>query len=86
MLTGANLDGATLKYINLARADLRLASLIGTDLTQAYLYLTRLEGVDLSQSKGLEQAQLAYTCGDAETALPRGLAPPPTWPCKWHQD
>ena len=69
------------KYANLARTDLRGASLKGTDLTQAYFFRTRVEGVDLSQTKGLTQDQIALTCGDDKTKLPTGLNSPPSWPC-----
>ena len=77
-LKNANLDGTVAKYANLARTDLRGASLKGTDLTQAYFFRTRVEGVDLSQTKGLTQDQIALTCGDAKTKLPTGLTAPPS--------
>jgi uncharacterized protein YjbI with pentapeptide repeats len=63
------------------RANFAMASLKGTDFSNAYLYRTSFEGVDLSQAKGLTQAQIAFACGNAETKLPEGLVVPKSWPC-----
>ena len=57
------------------------ASLAATNLENAYLYRTNLEGVDLSRATGLTEVQLRGSCGNTETRLPSGLAPPPDWPC-----
>jgi hypothetical protein len=50
-------------------------------MTETDLHLADLGGADLSQVRGLEQAQLAETCGDETTKLPAGIAPPASWPC-----
>ena len=53
----------------------------GVRLDGAFLLGSRFEGVDLSGTVGLEQAQLDLTCGDAATVLPAGLTTPARWPC-----
>lgn len=85
LLMNANFSGARLRNAYLARADLRKALLADADLREAELYLADLHGTDLSQARGLVQAQLAHTCGDDSTKLPPGLVPPPTWPCPSRQ-
>lgn len=67
-LTDANFRNAWLSYAVLHDARFGAADLTGTVLLGAQLY-----GADLSAVKGLTQAQLAFTCGDAQTRLPAGL-------------
>ncbi|WP_244483923.1 pentapeptide repeat-containing protein [Rhizobium sp. Root482] len=78
----AVLTGARFALANLSRAHLSNASFEGPlDFDRAFLFLTRIEGLDLSQAKGLEQAQIDIACGDDKTKLPAGLKTPPDWPC-----
>jgi uncharacterized protein YjbI with pentapeptide repeats len=53
----------------------------GTDMTNAFTYATRFDGTDLSNVKGLTQAQVDVACGDAKTRLPSALKRPSGWPC-----
>lgn len=81
---GAHLGNGVFKFANLARASFKTAAIEGAlDFTGAYMFLTRIEGADLSQATGLSQAQVDLTCGDADTKLPSGLAPPASWPCRF---
>lgn len=80
-LTGADLTNATFAQAVLARTDLRGATLTGADFGEAYLLQLNIEGSDLSQSRGLTQAQIDLTCGNGATKLPAGLDAPSTWPC-----
>jgi uncharacterized protein YjbI with pentapeptide repeats len=77
----ADLRDASFRYASLARASLREAKLAGADFSQAHLFAAHLEGTDLSEVKGLVQAQLDIACGDARTRLPPGLSAPSGWPC-----
>jgi uncharacterized protein YjbI with pentapeptide repeats len=83
-LFGANLEKALLQGAICRRANLMLASLNDTfldeaDLSEADLRGTDLRGANLGQAKGLTQAQVDSTRGDAGTILPRGLARPGHW-------
>ena len=80
--SGAELSGARFAYANLSRAELAKATFEGgLDFSRAFLFLTRIEGLDLSSSTGLVQAQIDLACGDATTKLPVGFTAPPSWPC-----
>jgi uncharacterized protein YjbI with pentapeptide repeats len=68
---------------DLGRADLGKAMFAGASLAQADLTLARLDGADLSGALGVTQPQLDRACGDAATRLPKGLARPTGWPCKY---
>lgn len=78
----ANLSGVNFSLANLSRADLTGATTGGTlNFDKAFMFRTRIEGLDLSSSKGLQQAQLDLACGDSATKLPQGLTSPSNWPC-----
>lgn len=80
--SGAELTGARFRYTNLSRADLSQAKFEGgLDFSHAFLFLTRIEGLDLSTSTGLEQAQVDLACGNDQTKLPSGFTAPSSWPC-----
>ena len=84
---GADIGGVRFSLANLARADLRGASLSAPlDFDRAFLFLTRLENLDLSTSTGLTQTQLDMACGNDQTVLPAGLTRPKNWPCGFDQD
>lgn len=79
----ATISNANFARANLSRVNLNQARFEGAlDLTGAFLFLTRLEGLDLSQSKGLQQWQIDQACGDASTKLPAGLQAPANWSCQ----
>jgi hypothetical protein len=93
-LAGAHLEGtflggshlewavlldAHLKKTSFLQACLGGAILSGGNLEGAYLKEAHLEGVDLSATLGLEQAQLNEAHGDATTMLPQGLTRPVHW-------
>jgi uncharacterized protein YjbI with pentapeptide repeats len=80
-LTDATISGVTFSFSNLSRADLRGADLQDADLTGAYMFLTQIGGADLSRTSGLTADQLGIACGSADTRLPEGMTPPPSWPC-----
>ena len=68
MLFGANLtqghfERASFKTANLVGANLAGASLAGTDFTGANFAHTNIVGADLSQARGLNQAQIDLACG-----------------------
>jgi uncharacterized protein YjbI with pentapeptide repeats len=65
-MKAAELDGASLRYANVSRADFTGA---------------RLTGTDLSKALGLTQEQLDIACGDAAAKLLPGLKRPADWPC-----
>jgi len=82
IFTGASLTGASFPFANLARADFRGSNFTGSiDFTGAYLFLTRFDGIDLGETKGLEQWQIDLSCGDDKTQIPAGLDTPANWPC-----
>jgi uncharacterized protein YjbI with pentapeptide repeats len=76
-MAGGDLGKADLRQAHLERADLRVVNLRGAFVEGAHLSETNLQGADLSEVdltrvKGLTPKQLAYTCGDSKTALPKG--------------
>lgn len=84
LLSGSHLDGANLNATDLREASLgetaehpllhrafSAASLSGASLSEANLSGTGLEGVDLSDVKGLTQAQVKLARVDAKTRLPQ---------------
>jgi uncharacterized protein YjbI with pentapeptide repeats len=80
----AQLTGVRFSFANLSRADLHEARFEGAlDFGDAFLFLARLEGLDLSASTGLTQAQIDLACGDGDTKLPAGLNAAASWPCKF---
>jgi uncharacterized protein YjbI with pentapeptide repeats len=72
-LDRADLSGARLAWADLSGAQLYHANLTGADLYHAHLTGARLDGTDLTEAKGLAQAQLDAAQGDAQTRLPNGL-------------
>jgi hypothetical protein len=74
-----DLRDATVRGALLLGADLRGRDLSRTDLLGADLRGARLEGADLSSALFLTGPQVAAAQGDAETALPPGLARPGHW-------
>lgn len=82
VFSGATLEDTHFSMANLSRAQFNKASFAGAvDFTDAFMFLTRIEGVDLTQAKGLKQAQIDLSCGDDTTKLPEGLTAPSNWPC-----
>lgn len=82
VFTGASIGGVKFAFANLARARFDGATFSKPlELTGAFLFLTRLDGLDLSASTGLQQAQIDQACGDDKTKLPQGLKQPEGWPC-----
>jgi uncharacterized protein YjbI with pentapeptide repeats len=83
-LERADLSGAHLQDAYLGQASLRDAYLRGAHFKGVGLYGALLEGadirlVDLSETRGLTQAQIERADGDAETKLPAGLTRPARW-------
>ncbi len=83
----ADFDKAVLSNVNFSFANLSRATLAGAvmqgpvSFSGAFMYLTRIEGLDLSNSTGLQQAQINLACGDTTTKLPSWLSAPSVWPC-----
>jgi uncharacterized protein YjbI with pentapeptide repeats len=80
-LRDVNAYGGVFSSASFAGADLTHASFVGTYLEGANFAGARLEGTNFSGAEmdravGLSQAQLNQACGDASTALPRGLRIP----------
>lgn len=80
-LRQANLRQAVLQRSNLLRADLREADLVGADIEGANLYRAHVEATDLSEIRGMSQAQINEACGDPATKLPEGIMLPIQWAC-----
>ncbi|MEM1300482.1 MAG: pentapeptide repeat-containing protein, partial [Pseudomonadota bacterium] len=72
--TAANFSGASLEKARLSSASLVGANLNGADLEGALLRRTDLSGADLTDVRGLTEAQLALACGNADTILPDGMS------------
>lgn len=82
MFAGADISGVSFDFTNLARADLRGVKFSSPpSFDNTFLFQTRLDGLDLTQANGLQQWQIALSCGDTDTRLPAGLERPDTWPC-----
>jgi uncharacterized protein YjbI with pentapeptide repeats len=75
------LDGVSLRYAFIARADFSGVNLARVNLGGAYMLQTHFEGADLSQAEGLIQQQIEIACGDDKTKLPSNLQRPASWPC-----
>jgi uncharacterized protein YjbI with pentapeptide repeats len=90
-LAGADFSGAKLVMACMSKTDFRAASFRGADLsganvsdskldgadfTGAVFSATQARGTDFTRAKGLTQAQLDGTCGDAKTRAPAGLKVP----------
>jgi DnaJ-domain-containing protein 1 len=73
-LSDARLEDADLRGANLRNAKLTNATLRGASLESAILY-----SADLSQARGLTQAQIDRALGDLQTALPANLKIPKAW-------
>lgn len=67
--TGVDFSGA-----NLTGADFSNAMLAEANFTGALLDEVNFSGAVLTASHGLKMSQLAYACGNSETALPDGLS------------
>jgi len=83
-LFGANLERAILHGADFRGASLKLASLNVTsfgeaDLGEADLRGAGIRAADLSQTRGLIQAQIDSARGDDSTILPHGLERPQHW-------
>jgi hypothetical protein len=78
-LKNAKLGRAFLRDANFSRADLRGADLRRASLTSASLLGANICGVDLSNSRGLEQQQLEDAIGDRRTRIPQHLQMPAAW-------
>ena len=72
-LTSANLQGAYLQEANLWGAILTGTDLTEANLTGTILQETDLRGVDLSQTRGLSNEQIAGALTDDRTRLPGDL-------------
>ena len=78
-LIGADLTGASLTGADLSGALLDEATILsGADLNGADLRGAILFGVDLSETRFVSSEQLAVALIDGRTALPPGLATPPS--------
>ena len=75
------MDGVSLRYAYIARANFSGVNLARVNLGGAYMLRTRFEGADLSQAEGLTQQQIEIACGDDKTKLPNDLQRPAAWPC-----
>ena len=62
-----------MSYANFTNVSFRDANLTNADFTGATLAITSFKGTDLTQTKGLTQAQLDSACSDKETKVPAGL-------------
>ena len=71
----ANFTNASFRGTELSGANLAGARMDGADMTGARTSITSFLGTDLSQVKGLTQAQLDVACSDDKTKLPAGLKP-----------
>ena len=76
--THSDIDRVLAGQINCPRCDLHHAyftdvSFRNADLTGAKLTFASIKGADLSQVRGLTQAQINTACSDSETKLPEGL-------------
>ncbi|MBV8525682.1 MAG: pentapeptide repeat-containing protein [Acetobacteraceae bacterium] len=74
VLWDVNLENATLCGAHLQEADFGGPRFDPPDLEGAHL-----EGADLSLAKGVTQAQIDHTFGDASTKLPEGVTRPARW-------
>jgi len=72
-MSKANFRSATFRGADLSGANLSYSKLDDADLTDAIFSATQARGTDFSRAKGLTQAQLDGTCGDAKTRAPAGL-------------
>ncbi len=86
---------ADLKFTRFRRGDFSFADFVGADLSgaslergyyrdamfhEAKLFGTALFNIDLSETDGLTESQIAEARGDITTLLPDGLKRPPQWP------
>ena len=69
----ANFRSATFRGADLSGANLSGSKLDDADFSGAIFSATQARGTDFSRTKGLTQAQLDGTCGDAKTRAPAGL-------------
>lgn len=74
ILVETDLSGADLFGADFSCAVLRLA-----DFTDAFLKNTKFLGTNLSEVRGLTQAQINLSEGDGKTELPAGLRRPDAW-------
>ena len=72
-LTQGHFERANFKSANLIGANLAAAALAGADFTGANLAHANIASTDLSQTRGLTQAQIDEACGGPSTRLPAGL-------------
>ena len=70
---GAVLTGASFAGANLTNASFVGAYLQGANFRGANLSGVNFSGAEMDHATGLSQRQLDGACGDAATALPRGL-------------
>jgi uncharacterized protein YjbI with pentapeptide repeats len=78
-LTNGRFWGANLAGVNFAGANLAGAEFAGAIIDGAVLTCALVQGTNFSQAKGLVQAQLDNTLGDAGTKPPPYLTAPPGW-------
>ncbi|GAA0754100.1 pentapeptide repeat-containing protein [Ideonella azotifigens] len=83
-LSGSEFLRADLRYASISSqrgpnsfvgADLRNASLSGTDWARTLFYGARLEGTDLSGVQDLNPKSIAFVVVDSRTRLPKGIEP-----------
>ncbi|HEY5337689.1 MAG TPA: pentapeptide repeat-containing protein [Rhizomicrobium sp.] len=72
----ADFKGVSFRDADLAGANLAHAKLDDADFSGADLSITSFKGTDLTKAKGLTQAQLDKSCGDADTKAPVGMKVP----------
>jgi uncharacterized protein YjbI with pentapeptide repeats len=69
----ADFKGASFRGADMAGANLAHADVDGADFSGADLSITSIKGTDLTNARGLTQAQLDRACGDADTKAPAGM-------------
>jgi len=75
-MSKAKYRGARFTNADMSGANLSDSDLSDADLSGAIFSATQARGTDFSKAKGLTQAQLNGTCGDARTRAPAGLTVP----------
>lgn len=75
-MSKTNFRAASFRDADLSGANISDSKLDDADFTGAIFSATQARGTDFTRAKGLTQAQLNGTCGDAKTRAPAGLKVP----------